>query len=364
MSKGLAQLQAALDKPADKTETTTPLTKTDKFEVLKKLEGQLNKQFDTTKSLVFLGNKVGQKMPSIRTNIPTLDLHVLGCGGIPRGRIIEVFGPESSGKTTITLHIIACEQQNTDNLVAFVDAEHALDPSYAAKLGVNVDELLISQPDSGEQALETVDALVDSGAVSLIVVDSVAALVPQAELDGDMGDSHMGLQARMMSQAMRKLRGKASVKGVTIIFINQIREKIGVMFGSPETTSGGRALKFFSSVRLDIRRKDLIKIGDEVVGHDMKVKAVKNKVGVPFHETIVRLMYGIGIDTFQDLMEFAVSKGVITQKGSWFNYGEEKLGQGLTNAIDAIKSNQQLLAKINSDIEAIIKQPEKDEKVL
>jgi recombination protein RecA len=355
MSKGIAALNAALKEPKPVESTATVLaTKAEKFEALKKLEGVLNKQFDTTKSLVFLGNKVNQPMPSIRTNIPTLDLDVLGCGGIPRGRIIEVFGPESSGKTTITLHIIACEQKNTDNLVAFVDAEHALDPTYAAKLGVNVEELLVSQPDSGEDALETVEALVDSGAVSLIVVDSVAALVPKAELEGEMGDSHMGLQARLMSQAMRKLRGKAAMRGVTIIFINQIREKIGVMFGSPETTSGGRALKFFTSVRLDIRRKELIKIGDEVVGHEMKVKAVKNKVGVPFKETIVRLMYGVGIDTFQDLIGFAVSKGVITQKGAWYYYGEDRLGQGLTNAIESVKLDPTMRTKIESDIEKVI----------
>jgi recombination protein RecA len=356
MSKGLEALTAAVKEPKEKEpkQPVKVLTKADKFEVLAALEKELNKQFDTTKSIVFLGSKVGVPVPSIKTNIQALDNDVLGCGGIPRGRIIEVFGPESSGKTTICLHIIACEQQSTDNLVAFVDAEHALDPTYAAKLGVNVDELLISQPDSGEQALETVEALIDSGTVSLIVVDSVAALVPQAELDGDMGDSHMGLQARLMSQAMRKLRGKAAMKGVTVIFINQIREKIGVMFGSPETTSGGRALKFFCSVRLDIRRKEVIKLGDEIIGHLIKVKAVKNKMAAPMKETDVRLLYGYGIDLYWHLVDYAVSKGVVEKSGSWYSYKAERIGQGLTNAANCVMLNPTIKQAIEKDLEKVI----------
>lgn len=352
MSKGLDALKAATKEEPAKDKTPAPVSKADRLDILKKLEKTLNKQFDTDKSLVFLGKQVGKPMPSIQTTIPSLDYEVLGCGGIPRGRIIEVFGPESSGKTTITLHIVACEQRNTDNLVAFVDAEHALDPSYAAKLGVNVDELLISQPDSGEQALETVEALIDSKAVSLIVVDSVAALVPKAELEGEMGDSHMGLQARMMSQAMRKLRGIAAQNGITVIFINQIREKIGVMFGSPETTTGGRALKFFSSVRLDVRRKELIKLGDEVVGHEIKVKAVKNKVGVPFKETIIRLLYGVGIDVWDDIIEYSVKKGVVERAGAWYKYNGEQY-QGLTAFKNCVSMDTELFEKIKKGLESV-----------
>jgi recombination protein RecA len=349
MAKGLDSLKGAIQAPAPKV--AIPTNKADKFDVLKKLEKTLNKQFDTEKSLVFLGSKVGVKWPSIKTNIPTLDWEVLGCGGVPRGRIVEIYGPESSGKTTIALHIIACEQQDTDNLVAFVDAEHALDPTYASNLGVNVDELLISQPDSGEQALETVEALIDSRAVSIIVVDSVAALVPQAELDGDMGDSHMGLQARLMSQAMRKLRGKAAEAGITVIFINQIREKIGVMFGSPETTTGGRALKFFSSIRLDIRKNgDFIKAGDAVLGHVIKIKAVKNKMNAPFKETFVRLIYGVGIDTFDDLLEYAVKLGVVEQNGAWYVYNGEKY-QGLTNFKNYASMDTTIQEEIASRVE-------------
>jgi recombination protein RecA len=328
-------------------------TKEEKFAALKAVEKALNKQFDTTGSLVRLGDKVGMVLPSTPTGLPTLDDYVLSCGGIPRGRIVEVYGPESSGKTTLALHIIACEQRDTDNLCAFVDAEHALDPTYAETLGVNVDELLVSQPDSGEDALETVEALVESRAVSVIVVDSVAALVPRAELDGEMGDSNMGLQARLMSQAMRKLIGKAAVNGVTVIFINQLRDKIGVMFGSPETTTGGKALKFYASIRLDVRRKEAIGPKEKPIGHVIKIKAVKNKVGPPFRETTVNLMYGSGIDTFADFVGNAVALGAIHQSGAWYDFKGERLGQGLTNTAECVRLNKELQAAIKDEVAKI-----------
>ena len=361
MSKGLASLSAALEAKPVK-EIKEPVTKQDRFEILKHVNEQLNKQFDATNSLQVLGKKVGQPFPSISTGLSSLDFHVFGCGGVPRGRIIEVYGPESSGKTTITLHIIAEEQKQSDNLVAFIDAEHALDPNYAKKLGVNVDELIISQPDSGEQALETAIALVEAKAVSLIVIDSVAALVPQAELDGEMGDSHMGLQARLMSQAMRKLRGICAINGVSIIFINQIREKVGVIYGSPEVTTGGRALKFYSSVRLDIRRKSgetgLIGTKENPLGHVMKVKAVKNKMASPFHETEIDLLYGVGIDKGADFIRYAESIGAIEKAGAWYKYKGENIGQGLTNTVAYVMVNPELIEKIKADIEALRKAPD------
>lgn len=324
----------------------------------------MNAQFKTTNSIVRLGSKVGTPMPHHSTGIPSLDNGVFGIGGVPKGRIIEIFGPESAGKTTATLEIIGEEQRTTDNLCAFVDAEHALDPNYAKSLGVDVDNLLVSQPDSGEQALETVIALVESQAVSIIVVDSVAALVPQAELDGEMGDSHMGLQARLMSQAMRKLRGICAINNVTVIFINQIREKIGVMFGSPETTTGGRALKFYASVRLDVRRlggeANQIKSGGVLIGHKMKIKAVKNKVATPFQETIVDVIYGKGIDRFADTVNYAKTVGVITGT-SWLNFGEERLAQGMDNAINRLRSEPELMAKIQAEVvKAVAAQREAD----
>jgi recombination protein RecA len=331
-------------------------SKADKLKQLKAVEAALNKQFNTSNSLVRLKEHVGVPMPSIPTGISTLDLDVIGVGGFPRGRIIELFGPESGGKTTLALETVA-EEQRTGALCAYVDAEHALDPNYMEALGVNVDELVISQPDSGEQALETVEALVESGAVTLIVVDSVAALVPQAELDGDMGDSHMGLQARMMSQAMRKLRGKCSMHGVTVIFINQIREKIGVMFGSPETTPGGRALKFYASVRIDVRRVGQdgnITSGDVTIGHKMKLRAVKNKVGAPARSTEVNLIYGKGIDRRTDFINFAKDVGAIEQAGAWFKFEGENIGQGFLKAIDTIKDNPELEAKIRVQVNLIL----------
>jgi recombination protein RecA len=308
-----------------------------KWEKILEIEKDLNKKFSTEHSLVRLGDKVGLRLPSIPTGLPTLDYEVIGTGGVPRGRLVEIFGPESSGKTSLSLHIIGCEQR-LGGIAAFIDAEHALDPSWASLLGVNVDDLLVSQPDSGEQALQTVEALIESGAVSLIVVDSVAALVPLAELEGEIGDAHIGLQARLMSQACRKLTAKCKAYDVTLIFINQIREKIGVMFGNPETTSGGRALKFYSSVRIDVRRKEAIKEESELVGHEIKLKAVKNKVGKPFSETVVNLLYTKGFDTDSDLIDFAVNTGVIEKSGVWYKFeGESLRKEGLTAILDRVK---------------------------
>jgi recombination protein RecA len=273
----------------------------------------------------------------------------LGVGGIPRGRVTEVFGPESSGKTTITLQVIA-EAQKAGGLAAFVDAEHALDPGYAKKLGVDVDNLLVSQPDSGEQALEITEALVRSGAIDVLVVDSVAALVPKAELDGEMGESHMGLQARLMSQALRKLTGTVSKSRTALIFINQIREKIGVMFGNPETTTGGRALKFYSSVRVDIRRIAAVKEGDVVTGSRTKVKIVKNKVAAPFREAEFDILYGEGISREGDVLDLAVTHNIVEKSGAWYSYAGERIGQGRENTRAFLKENKDLFAKMDADV--------------
>ena len=323
----------SLESPA---ESTTQLSLKDRMAILTGVAAQLNKDFGIKHSIVRLGDRVGRPMPSIPFGCPTVDKDVLGCGGIPRGRITELIGPESSGKTTIALEIVA-QDQKAGGLCAYVDMEHALDPTYAAELGVDVDNLLVSQPDYGEQALDIVEALVRSKAVSTIVIDSVAALVPKAELEGDMGDSHMGLQARLMSQACRKLNGLAEKNGVTLIFINQIREKIGVMFGSPETTTGGRALRFYSSVRLDIRRKEVIKDGDVEIGHRIQIKAVKNKVGTPKKFTEVDLLYHKGLDREADLLTYAVRLEVVEKSGAWYSFKGERMGQGAENAKDYLK---------------------------
>jgi len=309
---------------------------------------QIEKQFGKG-SIVRLGSR-GPLVPIavISTGSISFDA-ALGVGGIPRGRVTEIYGPESSGKTTITLQIIA-EAQRAGGLAAFVDAEHALDPAYAKKLGVDTDNLLVSQPDSGEQALEITEALVKSGAIDVLVVDSVAALVPKAELDGEMGDSHMGLQARLMSQALRKLTGTVSKSRTSLIFINQIREKIGVMFGNPETTTGGRALKFYSSVRVDIRRIAAIKEGDVVIGNRTKVKIVKNKVAAPFREAEFDILYGEGISREGDVLDQAVANNIVEKSGAWYSYDGERIGQGRENTRAFLKENKDTFAKMDSDL--------------
>jgi recombination protein RecA len=309
---------------------------------------QIEKQFGKG-SIMRLGNKEAiVPIAVIPTGALSFDA-ALGVGGVPRGRVVEIFGPESSGKTTIALQVIA-EAQKTGGMAAFIDAEHALDPGYAKKLGVDVDNLLVSQPDYGEQALEITEALVRSGAIDVLVVDSVAALVPKAELDGEMGDSHMGLQARLMSQALRKLTGTVSKSRTCLIFINQIREKIGVMFGNPETTTGGRALKFYSSVRIDIRRIAAIKDGDSVIGSRTKVKIVKNKTAAPFREAEFDILYGEGISREGDLIDLAVEHNIIEKSGSWFSYKSERIGQGRENARQFLKDNRDIYAKIEVEL--------------
>src|SRR6204780_2025656 len=309
---------------------------------------QIEKQFGKG-SIMRLGSKEAiVPIAVIPTGSISFDA-ALGVGGFPRGRVIEVFGPESSGKTTITLQVIA-EAQKTGGMAAFVDAEHALDPGYAKKLGVDVDNLLVSQPDYGEQALEIVEALVRSNAIDVLVVDSVAALVPKAELDGEMGDSHMGLQARLMSQALRKLTGTVSKSRTCLIFINQIREKIGVMFGNPETTTGGKALKFYSSVRIDIRRIGAVKDGDSVVGSRTKVKIVKNKVAAPFRDAEFDIMYGEGISREGDTLDLAVLHNIVDKSGAWYSYSGERIGQGRENVRSFLKENKDVFARVDSEL--------------
>jgi len=309
---------------------------------------QIEKQFGKG-SIMRLGSKEAiVPIAVISTGAISFDA-ALGVGGFPRGRVVEIFGPESSGKTTIALQVIA-EAQKTGGMAAFVDAEHALDPGYAKKLGVDVDNLLVSQPDYGEQALEITEALVRSNAIDVLVVDSVAALVPKAELDGEMGDSHMGLQARLMSQALRKLTGTVAKSRTCLIFINQIREKIGVMFGNPETTTGGRALKFYSSVRIDIRRIAAIKEGDVVTGSRTRVKIVKNKVAAPFRESEFDILYGEGISREGDLIDLAVNNNILEKSGSWFSYKGERIGQGRENARSFLKENKDTMAKLDAEV--------------
>jgi recombination protein RecA len=307
----------------------------------------IEKQFGKG-SIMRLGSKEIVPIAVIPTGAISFDA-ALGVGGFPRGRVVEIFGPESSGKTTIALQVIA-EAQKTGGLAAFVDAEHALDPGYAKKLGVDVDNLLVSQPDYGEQALEITETLVRSGAVDVLVVDSVAALVPKAELDGEMGDSHMGLQARLMSQALRKLTGTVSKSRTCLIFINQIREKIGVMFGNPETTTGGRALKFYSSVRIDIRRIAAIKDGDVMTGSRTRIKVVKNKVAAPFREAEFDIMYGEGISREGDLLDLAANSNMVEKSGSWYSYKGERIGQGRENARQFLKDNRDTFAKLEAEV--------------
>jgi len=310
--------------------------------------GQIEKQFGKG-SIVRLGSKEAiVQVAAISSGSISLD-NALGVGGFPRGRIVEIFGPESSGKTTVALQVVA-EAQKAGGMAAFIDVEHALDPIYARKLGVDVDNLLVSQPDYAEQALEITSALIVSGSIDVLVVDSVAALVPKAELDGEMGDSHMGVQARLMSQAMRKLTGSVSKSNTCLIFINQIREKIGVMFGNPETTSGGRALKFYSSVRADIRRIAAIKEGDVVVGNRTKVKIVKNKVAAPFREAEFDIIYGEGISREGDLIDLGVAQNIVEKSGSWYSYKGERIGQGRENARQFLKDNPDIRQNVDTEL--------------
>ncbi len=310
---------------------------------LKQIENQFGKG-----TIMKLGTRETVEVPSIPTGSFGLD-NALGIGGLPKGRVVEIYGPESSGKTTLTLQIIA-ECQKAGGSAAFIDAEHALDPEYAKALGVDIDELLLSQPDTGEQALEVTDMLVKSGSLDVIVVDSVAALVPRAELEGDMGDSHVGLQARLMSQALRKITGSIQKSNTLVIFINQIRMKIGVMFGSPETTTGGNALKFYSSVRLDIRRIGAIKEGDEIIGNETRVKVVKNKVAPPFKVVEFQILYGKGINRMAEIIEFAVKKGIVEKAGSWYSYKGDKIGQGINNASTFLAENKKILEEIEGTL--------------
>ena len=310
---------------------------------LKQIESQFGKG-----TIMKLGTRETIEVPSIPTGSFGLD-NALGIGGLPKGRVVEIYGPESSGKTTLTLQIIA-ECQKAGGSAAFIDAEHALDPEYAKALGVDIDELLLSQPDTGEQALEVTDMLVKSGSLDVIVVDSVAALVPRAELEGDMGDSHVGLQARLMSQALRKITGSIQKSNTLVIFINQIRMKIGVMFGSPETTTGGNALKFYSSVRLDIRRIGAIKDGDEVIGNETRVKVVKNKMAPPFKVVEFQILYGKGINKNEEIIEFSVKKGIIEKAGAWYSYKGDKIGQGIAKTSEFLKENPKVLEEIEASV--------------
>ncbi len=320
---------------------------TDKKKALDLALSQIEKQFGKG-SIMRLGEDSKISLDVIPTGSLDLDI-ALGIGGVPRGRIIEIFGPESSGKTTVALHIIA-EAQKTGGIAAFIDAEHALDPGYAKKLGVDIENLIISQPDTGEQALEITEALVRSGAIDVVVVDSVAALVPKAEIEGEMGDSHIGLQARLMSQALRKLAGAINKSNTTSIFINQLREKVGVMFGNPETTTGGRALKFYASIRMDVRRVDSIKQGDDVIGNRTRIKVVKNKVAPPFKQAEFDIMYGLGISKEGNILDTGVNADIINKAGSWYSYGDYKLGQGRENAKDFLKENKDVCNEIEKKI--------------
>ena len=319
----------------------------EKRKALEVAMGQIEKQFGKG-SVMKLGEFKAMEVEAIPTGALSLDI-ALGIGGVPRGRIIEVFGPESSGKTTLALHIIA-EAQKMGGEAAFIDAEHALDPVYAKKLGVDIDNLIVSQPDTGEQALEITEALVRSGALDVIVVDSVAALVPKAEIDGDMGDSHMGLQARLMSQALRKLAGAINKSKTVLIFINQLREKIGVMFGNPETTTGGRALKFYASVRMDIRKIENMKQDGEVIGNRVRVKVIKNKVAPPFREAEFDVLYGKGISKEGNILDMAVNLDIVNKSGSWFSYNGERIGQGRENAKRYLIEHKEMLDEIEQKV--------------
>ena len=325
----------------------TNIKELDKNKQLEAALGQIERQFGSG-TVMRMGERRIDKIPAISTGSLGLDL-ALGIGGLPRGRVVEIYGPESSGKTTLALEVIA-QCQKLGGTAAFIDAEHALDPIYAEKLGVNIDELLISQPDTGEQALEVTDIMVHSGGIEILVIDSVAALVPKAEIEGEMGDSHIGLQARLMSQALRKLTGNVTRSNTLVIFINQIRYKIGVMFGSPETTSGGNALKFYASVRLDIRRIGTVKEGDEVVGNETRVKVVKNKVAPPFKQAEFQIIYNKGINRLGELIDRGSDLGIIEKSGAWYSLEGEKIGQGKANAVEFLEENPKIAEKIEKQI--------------
>ena len=325
----------------------TNIKEIDKSKQLEAALGQIERQFGSG-TVMRMGDKKQEKIPAIPTGSLGLDL-ALGIGGLPRGRVVEIYGPESSGKTTLTLEVIA-QCQKLGGTAAFIDAEHALDPIYAEKLGVNVGELLISQPDTGEQALEVADIMVHSGGIDMLVIDSVAALVPKAEIEGEMGDTHIGLQARLMSQALRKITANVNRSNTLVIFINQIRYKIGVMFGSPETTSGGNALKFYASVRLDIRRIGTVKEGEEVVGNETRVKVVKNKVSPPFKQAEFQIIYNKGINRLGELLDRGSDLGIVEKSGSWYSLEGEKIGQGKANATEFLQENPKIAEKIEKQI--------------
>ena len=325
----------------------TDIKEVDKSKQLDSALGQIERQFGSG-TVMRMGEKRHEKIPAIPTGSLGLDI-ALGIGGLPRGRIVEIYGPESSGKTTLTLEVIA-QCQKLGGTAAFIDAEHALDPIYAEKLGVNVDELLVSQPDTGEQALEVADIMVSSGGIDILVIDSVAALVPKAEIEGEMGDHHVGLQARLMSQALRKITGHVKKSDTLVIFINQIRHKIGVMFGSPETTAGGNALKFYSSVRMDIRRIGTVKDGDEAVGNETRVKVVKNKVSPPFKQAEFQILYNKGINRLGELIDKGADLDIIEKAGAWYSYEGEKIGQGKANSIEFLEQNPKLLKTIEKQV--------------
>ncbi len=325
----------------------TNIKEIDKSKQLEAALGQIERQFGSG-TVMRMGDKKQEKIPAIPTGSLGLDL-ALGIGGLPRGRVVEIYGPESSGKTTLTLEVIA-QCQKLGGTAAFIDAEHALDPIYAEKLGVNVEELLISQPDTGEQALEVADIMVHSGGIDMLVIDSVAALVPKAEIEGEMGDTHIGLQARLMSQALRKITANVNRSNTLVIFINQIRYKIGVMFGSPETTSGGNALKFYASVRLDIRRIGTVKEGDEVVGNETRVKVVKNKVSPPFKQAEFQIIYNKGINRLGELLDRGSDLGILEKSGSWYSLEGEKIGQGKANAAEFLQENPKIAEKVEKQI--------------
>ena len=333
----------------------TDIKEVDKTKSLDNALGQIERQFGSG-TVMRMGEKRHEKIPAIPTGSLGLDL-ALGIGGLPKGRIVEIYGPESSGKTTLTLEVIA-QCQKMGGTAAFIDAEHALDPIYAEKLGVNVDELLVSQPDTGEQALEVADIMVASGGIDILVIDSVAALVPKAEIEGEMGDHHVGLQARLMSQALRKITGNVQRSDTLVIFINQIRHKIGVMFGSPETTAGGNALKFYSSVRMDIRRIGTVKEGDEAVGNETRVKVVKNKVSPPFKQAEFQILYNKGINRLGEIIDKGVELDIIEKAGAWYSYNGEKIGQGKSKSIEFLEENKKLLNAIEKQVVETINKTE------